>query len=234
MDGFQEGLEGQDRRLNGEAWKPSVYVTVPNTGWIHKLVTVVLLKLQGDPRYAKTIFLPTDVPLENNQHHIINDFLKRHDEFWLSIDADNPPMNNPLDLVELDKDVIGCPTPIWHFTDKPKERPIYWGGYDYVEAEDGYKEHEPKDGLQRVDAISGGCMLIHRRVLSHPDMRRGPFVRKLNPDGTVHKGNDISFCERARAAGFEIWAHYDYPCMHFNELELNEVVRAFQAWSDGG
>jgi hypothetical protein len=67
-----------------------------------------------------------------------------------------------------------------------------------------------------------------RRVFEHPEMQKGSFIRKLNGNGTVERGNDISFCERAVDCGFEIWAHFDFPCMHFIELELNEVVRAFK------
>lgn len=158
----------------------------------------------------------------------MRDFLIGEYDFWLSFDSDNPPINNPLDLVGVDKDIMGCPTPVWHFDEKNKskgERPIYWNGYKRVG--DAYKEYEPKDGLQQVDAIGTGCFLIARRVFEHPDMQKGAFTRKLYPDGRVEKGNDIMFCERAKEAGFEVWCHYDYPSMHFNELELNEVVRAF-------
>ena len=151
------------------------------------------------------------------------------EDFWLSIDADNPPMQNPLDLISLDKDIVGLPTPVWHWTGgKPGERPIYWNVYDYVSDEGAYREHEPKTGLQRVDAIGTGCFLISRRVFDDPAMRVAPFERQLETDGRVLKGNDISFCERARRSGFGIYAHYDYPCMHFNELELTEVIKAFQ------
>ncbi len=215
-------------RVQGEGVTTSVLVTIPNTGWLHKTTAYALLKLQLDSRYHLRVSLPTDVPLENNQHHIISDFLKGGEDYWMSIDSDTAPMKNPLDLVELDKDIIGCPYPIWHYTEKPRERPIYWAAYDYVEDEDAYKEHEPKEGLQRVDAIGGGCMLISRRVFEQPDMQTGAFARTTYKDGTVEKGNDIAFCERARAAGFEVWAHYDYPAMHTNELELTEVIRAFQ------
>ena len=206
-----------------------ILVTVPNTGWIHRQVSVTLIKLALDGRYHLTFKHPVARPLENNQHHIVGDFLKGDAGFWLSIDADNPPMNNPLDLVALDLDIVGCPTPIWHYTgDKPGERPIYWGAYDHVEKEDAYREHEAKEGLQRVDAISGGCFLVARRVFEHPGMQRGAFARPVNDDGTVERGNDIAFCERARAAGFKVWTHYGYPCRHFKELELTEVLSAFQ------
>jgi GT2 family glycosyltransferase len=82
--------------------------------------------------------------------------------------------------------------------------------------------------LQRVDAVGTGCFLVSRRVFLDERMQKGAFQRTFNEDGTVDKGNDLAFCERARACGFEIWAHYGYPCMHFNSLELNEVALAFK------
>jgi 2-polyprenyl-3-methyl-5-hydroxy-6-metoxy-1,4-benzoquinol methylase len=206
-----------------------VLVTVPNTGNIHKNVVFSLLKLQRDSRYNLTIMLPTHNPYENNLHHIVKDFVDQKFDFWLSIDSDNPPLRNPLDLIELDKDIIGCPTPIWHFKgDKKGERPIYWNGYDYVPEEDAYKEHEPRDGLQEVSAVGTGCFVIKNTVFMNEKMRLAPFERKLYKDGRVHKGNDMSFCELLRENGFKIFAHYGYPCQHFCNLELNEVVQAFR------
>lgn len=201
--------------------------TSPANPYIHKHVCMVTDKILMDRRYDITIIRPSHNPFENNLHHIVNDFLNRDYFFWLSIDADNPPMNNPLDLIKYDRDIIGLPTPVWHFTEKPGERPIYWNGYDYVPEKDAYREHEPKQGLQEVDAIGTGCFLISRRVFLNNQMQ-GAFTRQLNKDGTVNKGNDISFCEKAKACGFKIFCHYDYPCMHFVELELNEVMKAFK------
>jgi len=193
-------------------------------------VCFVTDRLLLDGRHGVTIIRPSHNPYENNLHKIVVDFIKGPWDFWLNIDSDNPPMNNPLDLIEYDRDVIGLPTPVWHFTGKegPGERPVYWNAWDYVPEKDAYKEHEPKKGLQKVDAVGTGCLLISKRVFLYPEMQKGAFTRQLHEDGTVNKGNDISFCERARKCGFEIFAAYDYPCMHFNQLELNEVIRAFR------
>lgn len=210
--------------------KHKILVSVPNTGKIHKMVVLTLLRLQQDARYELTFIFPTWNPYEHSLHRIVNDFMDVYKDhsFWLNIDSDNPPINNPLDLIELNRDIIGLPTPVWHFTGKePKgERPLYWNAYDSVS--DGYKEHMPREGLQKVDAVGTGCILISKRVFMNPEMWKLPFARIWNPDGTVGRGNDIAFCGRAKKQGFEIYAHYDYPCQHFNELELNEVVRAFQ------
>lgn len=208
----------------------SVLITVPNQHLIHKSVVICIQKLQMDKRYNLKFEYPSHKPYENNLHHIVKTFINGNYDFWLNIDFDNPPIKNPLDLIELDKDIIGLPTPVWHFLDDGKkgERPVYWNGYDYVSLNDAYSEHEPRSGLQKVDSVGTGCVLFAKRVFMNKEMQKGAFTRKLYKDGTVHKGNDMSFCERARNQGFKIFCHYDYPCMHFNNLELNSVVKAFK------
>lgn len=214
--------------------KKKILVSVPNTGNIHKLVSLTTNKLLTDKRYKCNIIYPTHNPYENNLHHILNDFMKGDYDFWLNIDSDNPPENNPLDLITYDLDVVGLPTPVWHFTGKTKgERPVYENVYKYVPEKGAYAEWPDKIGLQKVDAVGTGCVLYSRRVFENPEMRKAPFQRKWNEDGTVERGNDIAFCERAIKQGFLIFAHYDYRCRHFNELELHEVAKAFHGLYEG-
>lgn len=202
-------------------------------GWLHKTVAAALLRIQHDRRHRLRFIMPSHRPFENNLHHIVNDFMAGGEDFWLSIDNDNPPLKNPLDLVDLDLDIVGLPTPVFHWTGKAGERPIYWNGYDYVPETDAYREHMPKEGLQRVDAVGTGCFLVSRRVFENPTMRLGAFQRQWNVDGTVERGNDIAFCERAREQGFEIWCHYDYPCNHIVEVPLNDIVASIKGLIDG-
>lgn len=205
-----------------------ILVTVPNQHWIHKHVVHKLMLLQHDRRYQLRFEFPSHKPFENNLHHIVKTLLESDCDFWLSMDADNPPMQNPLDLVEYDLDIIGCPTPVWHYKGGAGERPVYWNAYDYDAESDAYREHTERDGLQKVDAIGTGCFLVARRVFENPNMQKGVFTRLLYDDGRVRKGNDMSFCEKARENGFSVYAHYGYPCNHFCEVELNEVVGAFR------
>ena len=207
----------------------NILISFPNQHWLHKHVVHKMLLLLTDGRHKVNIIMPSYKPYVNNLHHILNDFMAGEYDFWLNIDADNPPIQNPLDLIQLDRDIIGFPTPIWHYVGGGKgERPVYWNAYDYVEDSGMYKEHQEKDGLQRVDAVGTGCLLIARRVFEKPEMRKAPFMREWNEDGTVEKGNDIKFCEIAQKNGYEIYCHYDYPCDHFSELSLSETVGAFR------
>lgn len=207
--------------------RPSIYLVVPNAdGWMHKHVHFAVLRLLRDERVRFRHDCPTHRPFENNLHHCVNDFLNGNEDFLLSIDTDNPPTRNILDDVFLDKDVIGFPTPVWHWTGQQGERPIYFNAY--VSKDDGYTEFRPQEGLRRVDAVGTGCILIARRVLEDPVMRMAPFQRTFHSDGRVEKGNDIAFCERATKRGFEIWCDFERPCQHFVEVEMTEVLRAFK------
>ena len=170
--------------------KQKVLVSVPNVGTIHKMVSFALLKLIQDKRYKVNIIQPTHNPYENNLHHIVNDFMAGDYDFWLNIDSDNPPMANPLDLIELNKDVMGLPTPVWHFTGKTKgERPIYENAYKYVPESDAYKEWPVKEGLQRVNAVGTGCLKGGTLILN--ENRNGIKIENIKIGDYVlnHLGN---------------------------------------------
>lgn len=208
--------------------RSKVLISVPNEGWIHKSVCFVTDKLLADRRYQVSLIRPTHRPYENNLHHIVNDFMAGDYHYWLNIDSDNPPVNNPLDLVALDLDIVGLPTPVFHWTGEKKgERPFYWNGYKLVSEEEGFKEWSERKGLQEVDASGTGCFMVSRRVFNHPEMRKAPFQRICKEDGTVEYGNDLAFSMRARKCGFKIHMHYDYPCDHHHEIPFLDMIRGF-------
>lgn len=205
----------------------SVYLTVPNgDGWIHKHIHFAVCRTLADRRYRIRHDAPTHRPYENNLAHCMNDFLAGGEDFWLSMDDDNPPQRNPLDLVELDLDIVGFPTPVWH-SEVRGDRPWYFNALDAV-GNDGWKPHPASSGLHEVDAIGSGCFLVARRVLLKLQHDQ-PFMRQWNSDGTVEVGCYFSFCRKAKAAGFKIWAAFDYICDHFNELPLLETINSFAA-----
>jgi len=198
--------------------KPSVLVAIPNEGSIRVELANALIQMSHDQRHELKIYYPQGKPIDHNRNQIVRRFLEGTWEYLLMIDSDNPPLRNPLDLVRFDKDVIACPTPQWN-SDEPGF-PIYWVAMD--EVKEGFKEHKEKKGLQKVDAVGAGCILIARRVL---EKVKAPFMRKWNEDGTQDTGLDFHFCQKARKQGFEVWAHYDYPCSHFKELDLVKVLK---------
>lgn len=203
-----------------------ILVTLPNQHWLHTTVSRVSTALCVDQRYRVKVEYPAGKPYVHNLNNIVQRLLSGNFDFWLSIDHDNPPMNNPLDLVELDKDIIGFPTPIWKPTiQEIYGRPWYFNAYEYDGSNDMYHEHPIQKGLQKVDAVGTGCFLIARRVFENLKMQKAPFSRRWNEQGLAVRGNDIAFCEKARRNGFEIWTHFDYPCDHYLEISMLDLIK---------
>lgn len=88
------------------------------------------------------------------------------------------------------------------------------------------------DGLQLAESVPGGFLLIKRhvmeklaatvpwfdiehenRVISAPDLYSMPIGQKNKT------GEDIVWCERARAAGFDIWVEPDIGFVHCGPFE---------------
>lgn len=106
----------------------------------------------------------------------------------------------------------------------PKRRPIL-GGLCFSVSRDGtvaptlYRldeqtgvldraRHLPDSGgLVSVDATGAACLLVHRTVLEHlDDGSPSPWFDELELAGE-RLGEDMTFCLRARLAGFPIYVH---------------------------
>lgn len=200
-----------------------ILVSVCNQSWIHKRVVFVLLRLQQDTRHEVTITLPTWKPYEQALNRVCKDVKESDYDYWLNIDADNPPIGNPLDLVELDKDIIGLPTPVWHDAVEG-DRPFYLNALVKKPGTDGW---QPKagQGLTEVDVVGSGCMLVRREVIE--TVIRPWFMREYDEDGLVTRGHDYLFCDKAQRAGFKVYAHFGFLCEHWIENDLLGQIRAF-------
>lgn len=199
--------------------KPSVLIAIPNMGWIHREVVQKAMLLSQDDRCISQIILPKHAPYAHNRAKITEQFLSQNFDWLLTIDDDNPPQKNPLDLIPLNLDVIGFPTPVWH--NNGEGFPFYWNAVDEVMG--GWQEHNPKEGLQEVDAVGSGCMLIARRVLE--DLKdEHPWMRTWDERGFAVEGLDYVFCRKAKKKGYRIWTHYGYPCAHYKEIEMIEMI----------
>lgn len=196
--------------------KKKIYVTIPNTWEIHPSLHFYLRELEDDPRYEVKTRMPARKTIDNNRNLIVKEFLETDFDYLLMIDSDIVPTRNILDLVELDKDIIGGPCPQWH------ENDMYWVVMN--EVKDGYKQVvvEKRDGLKQVDAIGSGCMLISRRVLKKI---KAPFERKWSKDGVQELGLDFYFCKKAKDLGFEVWIDWNYPCSHWVKLDLLRIAQ---------
>ncbi len=200
-----------------------VLVSIPNQGWIHKLVMHAAMRIVSDRRHDLTLITPTWKPYEHNMNRIAKDFLAQGYDYWLNIDADNPPKGNPLDAIYCGYDVVGFPTPVWR--DDCEGLPFYWNAM--TREDDGYLPADlPPNELVEVDAVGSGCILFNREVIKTVRGHCGPpFIRTIDADGLVEYGPDFLFCQRAKALGKTIAADTRCPCTHFVEIDMFSLTQ---------
>ena len=186
------------------------------------------MKLIQDRRFNVVYMDPSHQPCAHNRNRCHKEAVDRGFDFLLMIDADNPPKNNPLDLVDLDKDVIGGPTMVY----RADKGGIYWNVMDWndgdADNDPGWKPNMKQTGLVECDAVGSGCILISRRVLCALSGKQ-PWNREWDEHGYVTEGTDFAFCKRAKALGYRIWGHYEYWCEHYKEHAVHEYTQCVAA-----
>jgi len=86
----------------------------------------------------------------------------------------------------------------------------------------------PMGQLAEAGALPTGCLLIRRSVF---DSIKLPYWKVLNtPDFKTDKGEDILFCEEARACGYQVWLDTTLTGMvgHLAEIPLMAEVEQVQ------
>jgi len=198
-----------------------VMVAVLTQGTISIQLSDMLVKMVvsclRDKKYEPTIFYSKQTGVDVNRNVISKQFLQGGYKFLLMIDDDNPPLKNPLDMIEKNKDVVVFPT-LMYKGDAGKiafnvfrKTPIGWETM----------VNNGKSKMVKVDRAGAGCILIKRRVL---EKIKCPFKTIVNPEGIRILGEDMDFSDKVWSNGFEIWANWDYCCSHYKTVDLMSVA----------
>ena len=86
---------------------------------------------------------------------------------------------------------------------------------------------EDSTGLEEVEALGFGCVLVHKSVFAamaqiHDPREKGPFwFFEFLPEIPTHVGEDVYFCRLARKAGATIYVDHDLSkdIRHIGNLE---------------
>jgi hypothetical protein len=97
----------------------------------------------------------------------------------------------------------------------------------YTEPRPGHFElaHEyPEDALVKVAATGAACMLVHREVLEeirkiHGDEPKTWF-KEVERQGNDY-GEDITFCQRVREVGYDVYVHTGIEIGHIKAMPLH-------------
>ena len=227
-----------------------VAIVYPHDGVVKEAFLQSLLRLVRYDDYNRRLLGSNalDLPvmgqkghyIEDNRNALVERVLARGSEWMLSLDTDHE--FEPTILYKLIDSVSQNPTasrypllivsglyfgyfnlgPLVAGGDGLALRPMWF-------KLDAQKNYVPLEyyhaGLQIVDGIGMGCVLIHRSVLeafpdNHDSWRW--FGRDLN--GRHRMLEDFTFCQRAQKLGYEIWANAEVSLGH----EKARIVGAHQ------
>ncbi len=214
----------------------NVLIAILNQGWVHATVAErITYMLREHCGHDLGLLWMNDKPLDHARNRVARLFIEaeRRYDYLLMLDEDNPPVRNPLELVEHDLDIVIFPTPMWIATEHARRMgkiPLAWNIVD-DDASGAWRSHFPRgEDIEEVDAGGTGCILIHRRVLEDERMRP-PFTREYDEWGIAQKGSDLLFCRRAKALGYRVYAAMRYPCSHWKSRDLLDVFQVI-FWRD--
>lgn len=176
----------------------------------------VALTITRDQRARGAITIIHQKPYENALNTALKQAREGEYDYLITFDHDNVPTKNPIDLISLDKDIIGMPYPTYRYNSQGE---IEFALLAMDKQSNGeYLDHKDRNGLQEVDAIASGAIMISKRVFT-TDLY---FSREWK-DGFAIRGIDFNFCDKAKQKGFHIFAHYDYPSNHYKEINLLDL-----------
>ena len=214
--------------------RKKVWVVILNQGTISAGLESQLVQwMTGHREKYDFMFHPskyTSRPIPSNRNMIVRDFLKTDADYLIMLDDDNPPNQDFFEMIDLDKDVIGVPTP------GKGDAGVHWMVYDFKK---GYPKKvlleafpfEKRKGIQKVGAISTGCVIIARRVL---EALKRPFEDIFGDDGVILHSDDIGFAHKAKQAGFQEWANFEMNCSHYKTVDLLQMIAYSNLMYDKG
>lgn len=156
--------------------------------------------------------------------------------FWLDDDMRFPP-HALLRLLGHQKDIVGCNYITRNMPPRPTARNMDPNGVDFW----AVPSAPDAEGLEEVDALGFGCLLMHARVFEKLDQPW--FSMPYSPQKGSHVGEDVYFCINASKAGFSTYldhglsrelrhvGSFEWRWEHF---DADEEIRQEQEASNGG
>jgi GT2 family glycosyltransferase len=208
--------------------KTSIFVAIltgrERVYWVHPDLLLTCMRMpvwQQKTGSNLTVSIVNSVtPVDAARNTAVKYLLESGAEWLLQIDNDVvPPQNvlNILDTIE-DRKIVGLPCGI---EKSPGEMTLALANrLEHSECLESYTGMP--QGWAKIDVVGTGCFLAHRDVFSAIAY---PWYECRVVDG-FHTLEDFTFCDKARAAGFEIWTHSGFPCGHYKTVDITRHMIA--------
>ena len=200
--------------------KPSIFIAIPNLGNIATDNAMNLLAWFGSGKYNLKVFAPQNVkPWDRARNLCHKEFLASKHDYLFFLDANTIPRPDILDrLMAHAAPMVAGLVQIWQEHLMPMS-------FSLDKEKDGYVPHHG-EGIQTVDVTTCACTLIKREVME--TVKRPAFAFQHDDEfGTSGLSEDFYFCERVKAAGFQIAVDFDAVCdhdIHTRSLSVNREL----------
>lgn len=180
-------------------------IAVPTTGVLYPQMVNDLIALLTKSCQWKTFHTVDNCVIQDARNQAAQRMFDTNCDGVLFIDSDQVFPPNALDvLIETHKDIVGYPI-------IRKTAPYYpnVGKWDAQKQDYVVYEDYPKNNLFQVDYIGMGFTYIRREVFEKLDRPYFDFSWCINEKykkGEKLIGEDVSFCQKAKEAGFSVWA----------------------------
>ena len=163
-------------------------------------------------------------PIKEHQGCLVD---KNRNYIWHEMKIENK--DAPCDLLFIDSDIVFEPEDVATMEENLKYYDIVTGEY-IIKAWDwelgifekingSYEFAKGKEGIFEVEACGGAFLGISHRVINSDKMVKEPF--SFMREGDVTHGEDVSFCQRAKEAGFKIFCDSSIKVGHIKQ----DVIR---------
>ena len=202
---------------------PGVFIGIPTMGVLHQRLVGLLISLTQEHRNGLVIHMISHaIPVDFARNSLVEEFLRSPCEWLLMIDADVVPPPTVLNLTKHGADthpIVGgvCLGLINGKVTSTIFQELKESPGQYVQ-----HEHLNDSGVLPVDATGTGCLAIHRSVFERLSRPYFEFVFH-EESRAIKTGEDIRFCEKARAAGFPVHIDKSVRCSHYKDVDLDWV-----------
>jgi hypothetical protein len=168
----------------------------------------------------RTEYVQSAMPVDFARNLGVQMLLKDNSKFTHILYIDNdiiPPMKALLKMLRHDKPVVAAACYMMEY--------INYEAYPRIVA---YKDDEfyEGDGLEEVDAVTGGCFMVKREVLEAIELPAFKF--KYNEDGLITLSEDLYFAEKVKQAGFKLYTDFNLKCEHYRPIRIGCVANRIE------
>jgi len=185
-----------------------ITVGIPSTGMIPYDSFMSFLNLQGASKLPKLMVGIAGSQVHKARNQIVE---KMQGEWLMFIDSDMVFQGDVIDkLIAHNKDIVSALA----FMKRPPFDPCI-----FDKLSDGQylsKRNFPENQLIEVDAVGMACTLIKKKVLKK---LKAPHFENIKV-GKSLLGEDVSFCQKAKEAGFKVYCDTSVLVGHLETMPI--------------